>query len=197
MRMLVDDYDRKNYSQEDYYGPLARYVKLRLAHAPGVPGTFSPPPLVSNLDMHHGTWVTHVSWCMLGSLTSSFLRSRWRVKRSGIPCACAIRNFTYLVRGPWDSPATSCGPNPVCKFMANPSSIFIGFGELFLAYRRLFRNPKISPALVFRFCNIWQYNRLGNLLVLPALSGSDLTPKNCVTNWLGMYWCHCIYKPQW
>ena len=28
----------------DDYGPLARYVKLRVAHAPGMPGTFSPPP---------------------------------------------------------------------------------------------------------------------------------------------------------
>ena len=26
------------------YGPLTRYVKLRVAHAPGMPGTFSPPP---------------------------------------------------------------------------------------------------------------------------------------------------------
>ena len=26
------------------HGPLARYVKLRVAHAPGMPGTFSPPP---------------------------------------------------------------------------------------------------------------------------------------------------------
>ena len=25
-------------------GPLTRYVKLRVAHAPGMPGTFSPPP---------------------------------------------------------------------------------------------------------------------------------------------------------
>ena len=25
-------------------GPLARYVKLRIAHALGMPGTFSPPP---------------------------------------------------------------------------------------------------------------------------------------------------------
>ena len=27
------------------HGPLARYVKLRVAHAPGMPGTFSPPPI--------------------------------------------------------------------------------------------------------------------------------------------------------
>ena len=35
-------------------GPLARYVKLRVAHAPGMPGTFSLPPRVSDPDMHHG-----------------------------------------------------------------------------------------------------------------------------------------------
>ena len=27
-----------------YNGPLTRYEKLRVAHAPGMPGTFSPPP---------------------------------------------------------------------------------------------------------------------------------------------------------
>ena len=48
----------------------------------GVPGTFSPPPRVSDPDMHHGTCVTHVPWCMPGSLTSGFLWSRWWGKRS-------------------------------------------------------------------------------------------------------------------
>ena len=42
------------------HGPLTRYAKLRVAHAPGMPGTFSPPSLVSDPDMHHGTCVTHV-----------------------------------------------------------------------------------------------------------------------------------------
>ena len=65
-----------------HHGPLDRYAKLRVAHAPGMPGTFSPPPRVSDPDMHHGTCVTHVPWCMPGSLTSGFLRSRWRGKRS-------------------------------------------------------------------------------------------------------------------
>ena len=46
------------------------------AHAPGMPGTFSPPPWVSDTDMHHGTCVTHVPWCMPGSLTSGFLWSQ-------------------------------------------------------------------------------------------------------------------------
>ena len=40
-------------------GPLARYVKLRVAHAPGMPGTFSPPLRVSDPDMHYGTCVMH------------------------------------------------------------------------------------------------------------------------------------------
>ena len=39
------------------HGPLARYVKLRVAHAPGMPGTFSPLPRVSDPDMHYGTCI--------------------------------------------------------------------------------------------------------------------------------------------
>ena len=50
------------------------------AHAPGMPGTFSPSPQVSDPDMHHGTCVTHVPWCMPGSLTTGFLWNRRRGK---------------------------------------------------------------------------------------------------------------------
>ena len=65
-----------------YHGSLARYVKLRVVHAPGMPGTFSPPPRVSYPDMRHGTCVMHVPRCMSGLLTSGFIWSRWRGKRS-------------------------------------------------------------------------------------------------------------------
>ena len=58
--------------------------------------------------MHHGTYVTHVPWCMPGSLTSSFLWNRSRGNVIGIPGACATRNFTYRVRGPWVSKAVNC-----------------------------------------------------------------------------------------
>ena len=51
-------------NEQPAHGLLNRYVKLRVAHAPGMPGTFSPPPRVSDPDMHHGTCVTHVPWCM-------------------------------------------------------------------------------------------------------------------------------------
>ena len=82
------------------HGPLTRYVKLRVAHAPGMLGPFPPPPmsgkpLISDPDMHHGTCVTHVPWCMSGSLTRGGGENV-----SDIPGACTTRNFTYLVRGP-------------------------------------------------------------------------------------------------
>ena len=40
-------------------------------------------PLVSNPCMHHGTCVTHVPWCMSGSLTSGGVENA-----PGIPGAC-------------------------------------------------------------------------------------------------------------
>ena len=68
----------------------------------GNDGNVSPPPGVSNPNIHHGTCVTHVPWCMPGSLTSGFLWSMWRGKRSRHSRgAFATRNFTYLVRGLW------------------------------------------------------------------------------------------------
>ena len=68
------------------YAPLASHVNFRVAYAPGMPGTFSPAPRVSDADMHHGTCVTHVLWCMPGSLTSCFLWSWWRGKHSRRMC---------------------------------------------------------------------------------------------------------------
>ena len=53
--------------------------KLRIAHASG---TVSPPPRVCDHNIHHGTCVMHVPWCMPGALTSGFLWCRWKGKRS-------------------------------------------------------------------------------------------------------------------
>ena len=44
--------------------------------------------LVSDLGMHHGTCVTHVPWCMSGSLTRGDGKNV-----PGIPGACTTRNF--------------------------------------------------------------------------------------------------------
>ena len=71
--------------------------KIPGAHAPGMPGTFSPLPQVSDPDMHHGTCVTHVPWCMSGSLTSGFLWNRRRGKRSRH--SRRRRNLQFYVSG--------------------------------------------------------------------------------------------------
>ena len=73
------------------------YVKLRVAHAPEMPGTFSPLPRLSYPDMHHGACVTHVPWCMPGSLNSGFLWRWWRGKRSRH--SRRMRNKQYCVSG--------------------------------------------------------------------------------------------------
>ena len=75
----------------------SRYVKLWVAHAPGMPGTFSPPPRVGNPHMHHGTCMTHVSWCMPESLTNGFLWNRCRGKRSRQ--SRRMRNPQFYVSG--------------------------------------------------------------------------------------------------
>ena len=74
------------------HGPLARYVKLRVAHAPGMLGTFSPPLGVSDPDMHPDA-------CRDRSLVVTFEVSGGK-NVPGIPGACAIRNFAYLGRSP-------------------------------------------------------------------------------------------------
>ena len=53
---------------------------------------FQRKPLISDPGMRHGTCVTHVPWCMSGSLT--------RGGGENVPGVCTTRNFTYLVGGP-------------------------------------------------------------------------------------------------
>ena len=82
------------------HGPLTRYVKLRVVHPPEFRERFprhrfQRKPLDSDPGMHQGTCVTHMPWCMSGSLTRD-----GRENVLGIPSACATRKFTYLTRGP-------------------------------------------------------------------------------------------------
>ena len=60
--------------------------------------------------MHQGTCVTHVSWCMPGSLTSGFISCRWRRKRSRHSSRMRNRQFCISGKRPmwisytdWDS----------------------------------------------------------------------------------------------
>ena len=65
---------------------MRRECRERFPHHP-----FSDP------NMHHGMCVTHVLWCMLGLLTSGFLWSMWRGKRSLI--SRRMRNGHFYVPG--------------------------------------------------------------------------------------------------
>ena len=65
-------------------GTLTKYVKLRVAHAPGIPGTFCPPLTSKGTPCyrsrrHHCTCVTHVPGCILHVGIAS---PRWQGKRS-------------------------------------------------------------------------------------------------------------------
>ena len=53
-------------------------------------------PLINDPGMHHGTCVTHVPWCMPGSLIHGGGENV-----PGIPAACTTHNCAYLARGPW------------------------------------------------------------------------------------------------
>ena len=63
------------------HGPLARYVKFRVAYAGNTGNVF---PASAGKQSRHAsrTCVTHVPWYTPGSLTSGFLWNRWRGKRS-------------------------------------------------------------------------------------------------------------------
>ena len=61
----------------------------------GNAGNVFPSPRVSDPDLHHGTCVTLVPWCMPRSLSSGFLWSRWRGKRSRHPLR--MRNPQFCV----------------------------------------------------------------------------------------------------
>ena len=66
-------------------------------------------PLVSDPGMYHGTCVSHVPWCMSGSLIRGGGENV-----PGIPGACATRNFKYLARDPWRSLWRQCNVEKEC-----------------------------------------------------------------------------------
>ena len=91
-----------------YNAPLTKYVKLRVALAPGMPGTFSPPPRVSDPDM---------CAVMPGSLTNGFLWGRWRRKRSRHSRRMRKSQFYVSGKRPIEDPIHTmliyCNPNTV------------------------------------------------------------------------------------
>ena len=82
---------------------------VRLSSSTGMPGTFSPQPRVSDPNMHHSTCVTHVPWCMPGSLTNGFLWSRWSGKRSRHTRTRRLRNPQFCASGKNPCYVIPCG----------------------------------------------------------------------------------------
>ena len=84
-----------------HHGPLTRCVKLRVAHAPGMPGTFSLPSTSKETAIerswHASRHVCHACAVMHVGIANP----RWRGKRYRYSQRMRNRNFTYLVRGPW------------------------------------------------------------------------------------------------
>ena len=64
-----------------------------------MPEAVSPLLRVRDTDMHHGTCVTYVPWCMPVWLISVSFDVGGGENVPGIPGTCATRNLTYLVRG--------------------------------------------------------------------------------------------------
>ena len=76
--------------------PIKQNCRLRMRRERFPRHRIQRKPVVTDPGMHHGTCVTHMPWCMSGSLTRGGGENV-----PGIPGACATRNFTYLVRGPY------------------------------------------------------------------------------------------------
>ena len=80
-----------------WHRPLTRYVKLCVAHAPGMPGTFSPPPTskeTASLRSQHASWhVRHARAVMHVGISNP----RWRGKRSRH--SRRMRNPRFCVSG--------------------------------------------------------------------------------------------------
>ena len=84
-----------------HFGPLTRYVKLRVAHAPGMPGTFS---LAADFKGNRKLAITACIPARASRTCRDACPDRLPAvagRRSRHYRRMRARNFTYLVRGPW------------------------------------------------------------------------------------------------
>ena len=157
------------------YGSLTRYAKLRVVHAPGMPGTFSPSSWVSDPDMHHGTCVTHVPWCMPGSLTSGFLWSRnppccvsckrhIRVQAKHTQPNRITHNLATHHRAAHNPAARWCAGSVVCNFHRQQCRLHYFSVERIQTFSRPHRRSRVSsdnlwPSTLTHACArlLWEF----------------------------------------
>ena len=159
-----------------YHETLARYGKLWVAHIrrecrerfPCQRGLAIPTCI---------TCVTHVPWCMQGSLTSGFIWSRWRGKRSRH--SRRMRNPQFCVSGkrPILNVGTVKPDQSYHWIMRSPwdRRLFMTASMNMKLYRQCQTNYKLdaSPVSVHRFDCIWSETSLAwppTRLVLNARS---------------------------
>ena len=89
-RQIYSVYDSCN-------GPITRYVKLRVVHAPGMPGSFSPPPTskkaANKRSRHTSRHVCHARTVVHVAIA----KPQWRGKRS--PHSRPMRKYKFYVSG--------------------------------------------------------------------------------------------------
>ena len=180
------------------HGLLTRYTKLRVAHALGIPVMFSSLLRVSNPDMHHGMCVTHVPWCMSGSLTSGSLWSQWRVKCSRH--SRCMRNPEFYVSGKrpidlakqtsvqyhWQSPTVTEWENQswfaACVQWLD-SSVSGGI------FRLECLHDKFAPYMNTRFRLFFTFNRFVSMGTLPFYHPIHDTYIYIHTRYVIVPWC--------
>ena len=75
------------------HGPLTRYIKLRVAHAPGMPGTFSLSPTSKETDSYRSRNASRHMRDTRAVMHVGIANLRWRGNVPGIPGACATSNL--------------------------------------------------------------------------------------------------------
>ena len=81
-------------------GPLTRYVKLRVAHAPGIPGTFSPPLNSKETASWRSQYASRHVHDVRAVMHFVIANPCWRGKCSRHSRCMPSRNFTYQAGGP-------------------------------------------------------------------------------------------------
>ena len=100
--------------REASHGPLTRFVKLRVANATGMPGTFSPPPQVNDPDMHHGT-------CVSAVMHAGDIYIAHHAKHKCLYIRCNISATYFIIRNMRHSISYTFITNCITCFLGKPS----------------------------------------------------------------------------
>ena len=88
--------------------PLIRYVKLLVAHAPGMLGTFYPPPTSEETANWRCRHEPRHERQARDEMHFGIANQRWRENATGNPGACETHNFSYVTRGPLEGREIEC-----------------------------------------------------------------------------------------